>query len=140
MKKNNVMIVAGICACFLLSAASIVKAEDQTIIVSQVNNELQQEGMTAEEVNAVQASIKEMVNNGESKQQVKNAVALAVSEARAQGLKGKDLAARVHARIQERKMLKTQANEQIRTETQTQTGKSSSSGNGKSSGGGKGKK
>ncbi len=105
MKKSDVMIIVSV--CFILFAASIVKAEDG--YVDQLSNELQREGaVTSEEARALEPSIKEMIKDGESKQDVKNAISQAAAEAHAQGLKGKDVADKVHSAIQKRKLNKTQ--------------------------------
>ncbi|MFH1062781.1 MAG: hypothetical protein V1747_07880 [Candidatus Omnitrophota bacterium] len=110
MNKIKAKLILGICVCFLLFAASVVKAEEGSTIVNQLSNELQHEGkITSDEAKALEPSIQEMIEKGESKQEIKTFIAQAVAQAHAQGLKGKDLAAKVHVAIQERKMQRTEA-------------------------------
>jgi hypothetical protein len=118
MNKSNAMLIWGVCVCFILFAASVVKAEGGLTIVDQLSNELQKEGtVTADEAKVIEPSIKEMIEKGESKQEIKTVIAQAVAQAHAQGLKGKDLAAKVHTAVQELKMQKTEAKTAAKNES-----------------------
>jgi hypothetical protein len=144
MDKKSLRLILGICVCLILFAAAGVKAEE--VSVAQVSSELQQSGtVTADEAKALEPSIKAMVDAGETKADIKNAVAQATAAARAQGLKGKDLAAKVHAAVQERKRVRTETKAQTKAEVKNKvqnkktSGAAASKGKG-SRGGKKGKK
>ncbi|MBU1086541.1 MAG: hypothetical protein KKD05_03385 [Candidatus Omnitrophica bacterium] len=131
MNKINAKLILGICVCFILFMASVVKAEEGLTIVNQLSNELQQQGtVTSDEAKALEPSIREMIEKGESRQEIKNVIAQAVTQAHAQGLRGKDLAAKVHAAIQERKMQRTEA----KTAAKNKSSKMDGATKGKSSG------
>ncbi|MBU1043193.1 MAG: hypothetical protein KJ915_02200 [Candidatus Omnitrophica bacterium] len=110
MNKINPKLILSMGVCFILFMASGVKAEEGLTIVNQLSNELQQQGtVTSEEAKALEPSIKAMIEKGENRQEIKNVIAQEVAQAHAQGLKGQDLAAKVHSAIQERKSAKTEA-------------------------------
>ncbi|MBU1043194.1 MAG: hypothetical protein KJ915_02205 [Candidatus Omnitrophica bacterium] len=103
MKKNNVMIVAGICACFILITSSMLKAADETLFM-QVSDELaQQDDITPEEVQMAGPLINEMIQEGESKQAIKEAVSQSIAAAHEAGFKGIDVADEVTVKTEKYK-------------------------------------
>lgn len=63
-------------------------------------------------------SIKDLVNEGESPKEAGNVVSQAAAQAHQQGLKGKDLAAKVHEAVQQRKAQKDEAKKKERERIQ----------------------
>jgi len=136
MKISAVLILAGLMLC----SYAYAQEERPPIIAEVLSNELEQEGVAKEDVGAIKNTIKEMLDQGASKEEIKsvvsdlnkkgvkgaelkesvdsvnnlvkegedikeagNIVSKAAHAAKAEGLKGKDLAAKVHEAIQQRK-------------------------------------
>jgi NIMA (never in mitosis gene a)-related kinase len=62
--------------------------------------------------------MKDLVNEGESPKEAGNVVSQAAAQAHQQGLKGKDLAAKVHEAVQQRKAQKDEAKKKERERIQ----------------------
>jgi len=91
-------------------------AQSSSEVAKQVTTELQNSGtIAATDASSVSSSVKTLVDSGASAEEAKNVVAQAARQAKSEGLKGKDLAAKVHeavrARKAERDQLKKQAKE-----------------------------
>jgi hypothetical protein len=141
MKRSNVTVMVFGCICLLLSSTTIARAEDAETTASQVTSELRKSRVvTKGEAAAIQAPLKDMIEKGASKEELKsvvtdlsnqrvrgddlkqsvnsmkdlvnegeslkeagNVVSQAAAQAHQQGLKGKELAAKVHEAIQQRR-------------------------------------
>lgn len=151
MKNRWATVIVAGCACFLFVAASAARAEDAASTVNQLSSELQQSGaVTQNEADAIKPELKNMVEKGASKEELKNVVtelshkgvkgddlkksvrsmndlvkqgespkeagnvvSRAAAQAHEQGLKGKDLAAKVHEAIQQRKTERTEEKKKV---------------------------
>ena len=90
------VLVAGFAVC--------AYAEDASKVAKQVTTELQNSGViTAQDASSVSASVKTLVESGATAQEAKSVVAQAAKQAKALGLKGKDLAAKVQEAVKARK-------------------------------------
>jgi hypothetical protein len=90
------VMVGGIAVC--------AYAEDASKVAKQVTTELQSSGViTAQETSSVSASLKSLIESGASASEAKSVVAQAAKQAKALGLKGKDLAAKVQEAAKARK-------------------------------------
>jgi len=79
-------------------------AQSASEVAKQVTTELQDSGViTAQDAPSVSSSVKTLVKSGASADDAKNIVARAAHQAKAQGLKGKELAAKVHEAVKARK-------------------------------------
>jgi len=79
-------------------------AESSSEVAKQVTTELKDSGViAAQDVPSVSSSVKTLVESGATVDEAKNVVAEAAHQAKAQGLKGKDLAAKVHEAVKARK-------------------------------------
>ena len=97
--------------------AAFAYAENSSEVAKQVTTELQNSGtIAATDASSVSSSVKTLVDSGASADEARNVVAQAAHQAKSEGLKGKDLAAKVHeavrARKAERDQLKKQAKEE----------------------------
>jgi hypothetical protein len=101
MKRISLIIT---CCCFLLLSTSIVKAEEnQATVTEQMKGDLQNSGVAAGDIKAAESSMNELVKGGTSPQEASSIVSQTVKQAHSQGLKGKDLAAKVHEAVKARK-------------------------------------
>jgi hypothetical protein len=81
---------------FAIGFAVCVYAQDASTVANQVTTELQKSGtIAAADAPSVSSSVKTLVESGATAQEAKSVVAQAAKQAKAQGLKGKDLAAKV---------------------------------------------
>lgn len=88
----------------VIGVAAFVYAESGSEVAKQVTAELQNSGtIAAADVSSVSSSVKTLVDSGASAEEAKSIVAQAATQAKAQGLKGKDLAAKVHEAAKARK-------------------------------------
>jgi mannitol-specific phosphotransferase system IIBC component len=98
MKK--VFLVVGL----VMGLAVFAYAENASEVAKQITTELQNSGtIAAADAPSVSSSVKTLVESGASADEAKNVVAQAAHQAKAQGLKGKDLAAKVHEAVKARK-------------------------------------
>ena len=70
---------------------------------------LTQKGVKGDDLKQSVNSMNDLVNAGETPREAGNVVSRAAAQARAQGLKGKDLAAKVHEAVKDRKAQRTEA-------------------------------
>ena len=131
--------------------------KDTATALSELKTELQQKGVSQEEVKSIEQPLKNMLNKGANKNDLKNTVtdlsnsglkgndlktsvnsmndlvnsgetpkeagnvvSQAAHQAQAQGLKGKDLAAKVQEAIKQRKIAKQQTKQQMKEQKETQ--------------------
>ena len=88
----------------VIGLAAFAYAESNSEVAKQVTKELQNSGtIAATDVSSVSSSVKTLIDSGASADEAKNVVAQAAHQAKAQGLKGKDLAAKVHEAVKARK-------------------------------------
>jgi|GEM_PF-2845473 hypothetical protein len=93
-----------IAVALMLGFAVCAHAEDATKAAKQVTTELQNTGViTAQEFSSVNASVKTLIENGATAAEAKSTVAQAVRQAKAQGLKGKALSAKVDEAVKAKK-------------------------------------
>ncbi len=71
--------------------------------IERVIIDLSEEGMKGQNLRNTLISMNDLINNGENPKNAGNIVSRAAHEAHAQGLKGRDLADKVHETIQQRK-------------------------------------
>jgi len=71
--------------------------------IEKVIIDLQEKGMKGQNLRNSLISMNDLINNGENPKNAGNIVSRAAHEAHAQGLKGRDLANKVHEAIQQRK-------------------------------------
>jgi hypothetical protein len=89
-------------------------------------SDLSAKGVSGADLQNAANSMNDLVKNGETPKQAGNVVSQAALQARAQGLKGKDLATKVHAAVRQRKSEMEQAKRQLQRkqkEVQAKTGK-----------------
>ena len=123
MKKNKAMVIASICACFILFSALILKAADETLFMAVSDELVQQDDITLEEVQMAGTLINEMIAEGESKEDIKEAVAQSIAAAHEAGFKGIDVAAKVQEKVQERKREKSQSKKKKKSKSRSKKGK-----------------
>lgn len=82
--------------------------------------DLAQKGIKGRELKNTIDSTNDLVNRGESPQEAGNVVSQAAHMAQAQGLKGKELAAKVHEAIQQRKAERERLKEREKREKEKQ--------------------
>ena len=88
MKRSSAIIISLGCACLLLLAVQPVKAEDAEATVTQLSTELQQKALvTDEEAKAIKAPLKEMIEKGASKEDLKEVVGKLTDK----GVRGEEL-------------------------------------------------
>lgn len=84
--------------------------------IEKVISDLSEKGMKGRNLRNTLIAMNDLINNGENPKNAGNIVSRAAHEAHAQGLKGRDLANKVHEAIQQRKkernLLKQQKKEQ----------------------------
>lgn len=80
--------------------------------VKKAVSQLSQEGVKGRDLKKSMDSMNDLVKNGENPKDAGNIVSKAAHDAKAQGLKGKDLAAKVHEAIQKRKQERNALKEQ----------------------------
>ena len=80
------------------------KEELKSVVTKLSNN-----GIKGDDLKQSVNSMKDLVNKGENHKEAGSIVSQAVAQAHAQGLTGKDLAAKVHEAIQQRKAIKDEA-------------------------------
>lgn len=104
MKK--MLLVVGLAIGF----AAFAYAQSSSEVAKQVTTELQNSGtIAAADVSSVSSSVKTLVDSGATADEAKNVVAQAAHQAKAEGLKGRDLAAKVHEAVRARKAQLTEA-------------------------------
>ena len=108
----------------VMGFAAFAYAQSSSEVAKQVTTELQDSGViAAADASSVSSSVKTLVDSGASADEAKNIVARAAHQAKAQGLKGKDLAAKVHevakarkAQLEEAKKKAKEAKEKAKEE------------------------
>lgn len=86
--------------------------------LKKVIADLSANGVKGDDLKKTVNTMNDLVNSGESPKEAGNIVSRAAHQAKAEGLKGKDLAARVQAAIQQRKSEKEQLKKQKKEATQ----------------------
>ena len=88
--------------------------------IEKVIGDLSEKGMKGQYLKNSINSMDELINNGENPKDAGNIVSRAAHEARAQGLKGRDLANKVHEAIQQRKQERNRLKQQKKEQKQVQ--------------------
>ena len=83
-------------------------------------SDLSKNGVKGKDLKKSVDSMNDLVQDGESPEEAGNIVSKAAKEARAQGLKGRDLAAKVHEAIEQRKQERDAQKQQKKIEKQEQ--------------------
>lgn len=91
------------------SLKDMVEKGASTEDLKSVVTELSNKGIKGDDLKESVNSMKDLVEEGESPKEAGNVVSQAAAQAHIQGLKGKDLAAKVHEAIQQRKAQKNEA-------------------------------
>ncbi|MFA5355941.1 MAG: hypothetical protein WC301_00825 [Candidatus Omnitrophota bacterium] len=98
MKK--LLLAAGL----IMGFAALAYAQSSSEVARQVTAELQNSGdIAAADSSSVRGSVKTLVDSGASADEAKSIVAQAARQAKAQGLKGKELSAKVREAARARK-------------------------------------
>jgi len=88
----------------VLGLVALAYAQSASEVAEQVATELKDSGViTTQDAPRMKSSVKDLMKHGASAEDAKNVVAQAAHQAKAQGLKGKDLAAKVHEAVKARK-------------------------------------
>lgn len=104
--------------------------------LKKVLTDLSKKGVRDEDLKKAINGMNDLVNDGEAPRRAGNIVSRAAHLALAQGLKGKDLAARVHEAIRQRKVEREQLKVKVKTQ---ERGQAQQKGPGPGMGAGKGK-
>ncbi len=103
MKGNINKIISGLFILIFWSYGLYLNAEDsQEKLISEIKQELINNGIGIKYVSGIEKQIKTLVKNGAPAEEVGNIVSYTVKEAQRQGLKGRALALRVHEAIRAR--------------------------------------
>ena len=104
MKAIGVIVALAYFVVLSAGAITVVKAEETAAqAVEQMKTDLQNSGVASSDVRTAESSMKGLINSGVTPKEAGNVVSRSVKQAHAQGLKGKDLAAKVHEAVNERK-------------------------------------
>lgn len=82
--------------------------------LKKVVSDLSKKGIKGDELKSSVEEMNELVKSGETPKEAGNIVSQAAHQAKAQGLKGKDLAAKVHEAIRQRKAERQQPKKQFK--------------------------
>jgi hypothetical protein len=104
MKK---ICMVAVVACFTVLCAGVIThvmaEENAAAAVEQLKTDLQKSGVASGDIKTAESSMKDLINNGATPKEAGSVVSQTVKQAHAQGLKGKDLAAKVHEAVKSRK-------------------------------------
>lgn len=99
----------------VMGLAAFAYAQSSSEVAKEITTELQESGtIAAADASNVKSSVKTLIDSGATRDEAKNIVAQAARQAKAQGLKGKDLAAKVHEAVRARKAQLEEAKKKAR--------------------------
>ena len=109
-------------AWLVLGVTVFAYAESSSEAAKQVAAELQDSGsIAAADVSTVKSSVKTLIDNGATKDEAKNVVSRAAHQAKQEGLRGKELAAKVHEAVKARKAELKEAKNKVKEEAKKKT-------------------